>query len=104
MSASQCSGAVCIRVAKDEEYPIIADMHYAATANDPFDKLLIGHVSPEDYKQWAWIDGAKAAVQRGSDTVLVAVDRTGEEYMIEFFHRSVRSIRLTSVHQLPSMI
>ncbi|KAI5453799.1 hypothetical protein NCC49_005610 [Naganishia albida] len=91
MSASHCSGAVCIRVAKDEEYPIIADMHYPATADDPLDKLLIGQVSPEDYKQWAWIDGAKAAVQRGSDTVLVAVDGTEAVVGIAWYKEFSRS-------------
>lgn len=91
MSASHCSGAVCIRVAKDAEYPIIADMHYAATANDPLDKLLIGQVSPEDYKQWAWIDGAKAAVQRGSDTVVVAVDGTKAVVGVAWYKEFSRS-------------
>lgn len=64
--------AISIRKARDDEYDTIADMHYAATATDPLDQLLIGQVDPDAYKKWVWIDGAKGGVQRGSDTVVVA--------------------------------
>jgi hypothetical protein len=75
---SSNSPDITIRNAKVNEYPAIADLYCAAVADDPLEQLLTGNVSPEAYKQWAWIGGAKAAVQKRSDTVLVASDETGQ--------------------------
>ena len=80
MKSPDSTTAITIRKAKDDEYHAIADLYQAATANDPLERLLSGNVSPEAYKQWAWINGAKAMVQKGSDTVLVAV--TGSKEMV----------------------
>lgn len=70
-----------IRNARDDEYESLGRLHAATFASDPMIQLLCSQVDPDVLLQWGWIDGAKASVANGDDTVLV-IERTDTSEVI----------------------
>lgn len=64
-----------IRAAKDDEFTTIAKVDALACADNEMYNILWGKLDPAITSQFKWIDGAKAGVSKGHDTVLV-LERT----------------------------
>lgn len=70
-----------IRVAKDDEFEAIGKLSALAFADDKMDNNLFENVDPCATLKINWVDGAKAKVAKGHDTVLV-VEKTGSGEII----------------------
>lgn len=70
-----------IRNAKDDEYGSLGRFHASAFASDPMIQLISSKVDPEEKVQRIWIRGAKTAIAKGHDTMLVT-ERTDSAEII----------------------
>lgn len=66
---------IIFRHAKDDEYETIGRLHDAAFAPDPMIQLVWSGVDPDVELQWQWLDGVKAQVAKGDESVIV-MERT----------------------------
>lgn len=73
--SSNVAPPTTIRIAKDHEFETIGRLHASAFADDTMYNILFHKVDASTTLKFDWIDGAKAGVEKGYDTVLV-LERT----------------------------